>query len=72
MSIKKILILPLITVLFNAFASGQETSVKKDSTRLYKDIETFSKRNKFNTFIYRLIFKPIATSIKKSHQKESL
>jgi len=70
MSIKKILILLLITVLFNAFASGQETSVKKDSTRLYKDIETFSKRNKFNTFIYKLIFKPIATVSNKVTSKK--
>jgi hypothetical protein len=70
MCIKKILILLLITVLFNAFASGQETSVKKDTTRLYRDIETFSKRNRFNTFMYRLIFKPIAKVSKKVTSKK--
>ena len=71
MCIKKFLILLLISVLFNAFASGQKTSVKKDTTRLYRDIETFSKRNRFNTFMYRLIFKPIAIVSKKVTSKKT-
>jgi hypothetical protein len=44
---------------------AQETPVKTDSTHLYKDIETYSKRNKFNTFFYRLIFRPITIISKK-------
>jgi len=71
MCIKKILILLLVSVLFSAVASGQETSVKKDTTRLYRDIETFSKRNRFNTFMYRLIFKPIAIVSKKVTSKKT-
>jgi hypothetical protein len=70
MYIKKILI-PLVTaVLFSVVASGQVSYVKKDTTRLYRDIETFSKRNKFNTFMYRLIFKPIAAVSKKVTSKK--
>ena len=70
MQIKKFLILLFIPVLFCVVASGQETSVKKDSTRLYKDIETYSKRNRFNTFIYKLIFKPIAVVSNKVTSKK--
>ena len=60
MQIKKFVILLYTLVLFCVVASGQETSVKKDTARLYKNIETISKRNRFNTFLYKLIFKPIA------------
>jgi hypothetical protein len=70
MQIKKFFILPFIPVFFCVVASGQATSVKKDSTRLYKDIETFSKRNRFNTFIYKLIFKPIAVVSNKVTSKK--
>ena len=70
MQTKKFLILLFISVLFSAIAYGQNTSVKKDTTRLYKDIESFSKRNKFNAFMYSLIFKPIAKVSKKVTSKK--
>ena len=57
---KKTFILFFISVFISAFAFAQETPVKKDTTKIYKDIESISKRNKFNTFIYGLIFKPIS------------
>ena len=44
---------------------------KKIPPRLYKNIETYSKRNKFNTFMYRLIFKPIAIISKKEIKKKT-
>jgi hypothetical protein len=66
---KKLFIL-FFLFLISAFVFAQETPVKTDSTHLYKDIETYSKRNKFNTFIYRLIFKPIAIISKKGVKKK--
>jgi len=44
------------------FANAQQVPVKKDSVRLYKKIETYSKRSKFNKFVYGVLFKPIPTS----------
>jgi hypothetical protein len=43
----------------NAFA--QQDSIRTDSTKLYENLETYSKRNRFTTFMYRLVFKPVAT-----------
>jgi hypothetical protein len=62
---KKLFILFLVSLFISAVALAQQTSEKKDSTTLYKNIETYSKRNKFNTFLYRLIFKPISIITKK-------
>jgi hypothetical protein len=36
---------------------AQEKNAGNDSVKVYKKIEDFSKRNKFNKFIYRLLFK---------------
>ncbi len=68
---KRIFILLFVSVFINALVSAQEATVKKDSTHLYKDIETYSKRNKFNTFLYRLIFKPITIISKKGVKKKA-
>ncbi len=68
---KRIFILLYLSVFFNALASAQEATVKKDSTKIYKDIETYSKRNKFNTFLYKLIFKPITIISKKGVKKKA-
>ena len=67
---KKTFILFFISVFISAFAFAQETPAKKDSTKFYKDIESFSKRNKFNAFMYRLIFKPITIISKPLVQKK--
>ena len=68
---KKIFILFCLSVFISAIAFAQETPVKKDTTQLYKDIESYSKRNKFNTFMYRLIFKPITVITKKEVKKKT-
>lgn len=64
-----------IMIIVSAFASGpafaQEAAVKADSSKLYRDIETFSKRSKFNTFLYRLIFKPVSIISKKDSKKKT-
>ncbi len=61
----RIFVIWFFLIAINAFASAQEIPAKADSTHLYKNIETYSKRNKFNTFIYRLFFKPVSIISKK-------
>lgn len=51
----------LVTISISDFAYAQQDTVKTDSTQLYKNIESYSKRSRFTGFIYRLIFKPVAT-----------
>ncbi|HEX7494569.1 MAG TPA: hypothetical protein VF346_10140, partial [Bacteroidales bacterium] len=68
---KKIFILFCLSVFASAFSYAQETPAKKDTIQLYKDIESYSKRNKFNTFMYRLIFKPITVITKKEVKKKT-
>ncbi len=53
-------------VLFSTadFVSAQQDSVKKDTTQLYRNIESYSKRSRFNGFMYRLIFKPVNSDSK--------
>jgi len=58
-------------LIISAYVSAQENHVKTDSTRLYKNIEAYSKRNKFNNFMYRLIFKPVSIISKKEIKKKN-
>jgi hypothetical protein len=68
--IKNIIILFFVSVLINDIAFAQQTPAKKDSTHLYKAIESFSNRSKFTTFMYRLIFIPVATISPKKKVKK--
>jgi hypothetical protein len=61
---KNIFMLFLISISISDFAFAQQTTVKRDSTKLYKKIESFSGRSKFTKFMYHMVFKP-ATAIKK-------
>ena len=68
-------ILFLISIFISESALAQHDTVKKDSTHLYENLETYSKRNKFNMFMYRLVFKsaptkPSKTKIKKTVYKK--
>lgn len=46
---------------------AQENGKKIDSLKMYRKIETYSKKRKFTKFVYKLIFEPIAEQkIKKS------
>jgi hypothetical protein len=38
-------------------SSAQEKNSGNDSVKIYKKIENYSKKNKFNRFVYRLLFK---------------
>jgi hypothetical protein len=67
--IKTLLLFYLVSSI-NQPASAQQAPVKPDSSKVYRNIETYSKKNKFTTFMYGLVFKPIATiKIKKRHPK---
>ena len=57
--------IPIIVIVITStsdFAFPQQPIVKKDSTRLYKKIETYSKQRKFTKLMYPLFFKPVATN----------
>jgi hypothetical protein len=70
MWIRHLLVLLLVSVLLNNIVFAQQNTVKKDSTLLYKNIEHFSKSNKFKTFVYHLIFKPVSFGSKKKSYKK--
>ena len=69
------LLLLFLLFLENPVYSQVQTPV--DSVKLYSDIEKYSKRSKFNKFIYKLFFRPIAKApiakavkIKKSKKEQ--
>jgi hypothetical protein len=70
MWLRRIIILFIFSDILTVSAFSQQTTVKPDSTHLYKNIETYSKRNKFNRFLYQLIFKPRAIISKKDVKKK--
>ena len=62
MRLRNIIIFLLISFLFCGLVSAQEPSEKKDTTTLYRNIESFSKQSKVKTFIYRLVFRPVCSA----------
>ncbi len=61
----------VLFMLFMCFqmSFSQEKNPKKDSTEVYKNIQTYSKRNKVTKLLHKLIFRPI-TPQKKKENKE--
>ena len=59
---KKILLLYFLLGMTLDVVFAQQTPARKDSTHLYKNIETYSKRSKFTKFMYSLVFKPVANN----------
>jgi hypothetical protein len=41
---------------------AQDVHIKKDTSRVYRNIERFSKKSKFTKFLYRLVFRPVSTA----------
>ena len=64
MLFRKFIILFLVTISISDFVHAQQDTIKTDSTKLYKNIESYSKRSRFTGFLYRLIFKPVAPDLK--------
>jgi len=70
MWLKNIIILSVIVLLMNESVLGQVTPSKTDSTKIYKDIESYSKKNKFTRFMYQFFFKPVTVSSAKKKAKK--
>ena len=68
MCFKSLTILFFVFISTNDVAFAQQKPVRKDSTKIYSDIESYSNRSKFTKFAYSLIFKS-ADSV--SAQRES-
>ncbi len=67
MILKLKLVLILLMICFCQILFAQEIPAKKDSAKVYRDIEKYSNKRKFTRFIYKLIFEPVAKQkIKKS------
>lgn len=61
---QKFIVLLLILCCYQASFS-QVTKPKKDSSEVYRDIQTYSKKNKFTQLLHGLIFEPINSKKKK-------
>jgi hypothetical protein len=57
---RKLVILFFVLVITSGYAFAQETPAEADSTKLYRNIESYSERGKFTRFLHGLIFKPVA------------
>ncbi len=69
---KSIFVIFLISILTVVSGLAQETTAKKDSTKVYGNIESYSSRSKFTRFMYRLFFKPVAPTPKKKDGKKKV
>jgi hypothetical protein len=59
MRLSNIFILFFVLILFSDFSFAQKPAEKTDSSKVYRDIETYSKERKSTNFIYRIFFKPV-------------
>jgi hypothetical protein len=69
---KYIFMLFSVSFLISDFAIAQQNPVKTDSTKVYKNIETYSRQSKLKTFVYKLIFKPVAANSSKKKVKKNV
>ncbi|KAF0194435.1 MAG: hypothetical protein FD166_3503 [Bacteroidetes bacterium] len=53
-----------------SFAQGNDTV--KDSTRLYKNIETLSGGSRFTRFMYKMVFRPTSQHSVRKHKKKPI
>jgi len=74
MRCKLFYILLFTFISLNEFALAQNNPDKADSSKVYKEIEAFSKKRKLTKLIYSFIFRPVTTSssIKKKINKYRL
>ncbi|WP_310559622.1 hypothetical protein [Flavobacterium sp.] len=49
----------IFTLLYFQLSFAQVNGPKKDSSEVYKDIQTYSKKHRFTKFIHKLVFKPV-------------
>ena len=67
MTYGKFLFLILVCLIFCNKVYSQEEKDKADSTKVYKDIEDYSKKSGFTRFMHKLLFKPVGHV--KKHRK---
>jgi hypothetical protein len=67
---RKWFIFIVISLIWCGWAPAQEVPAVKDTTAVYRNIETFSKQGRIRTFIYKLVFKPVRGSGKKEVKKK--
>jgi hypothetical protein len=67
MRFRNIIILLVFMLVTNVFSFAQETQSQIDTTRIYEEIETYSKKSGFTRFMYGIFFKPVAAG---SQQKK--
>ena len=65
---KNVFITVIILLCYYQASYSQEKTVEKDTTKLYRKIETFSKKKKVTKLLYKLIFNSI-TKTKKSNKR---
>jgi len=65
-------ILFFISISTNDFAYAQQKPAKTDSTILYKNIESYSKKSKFAKFMYKLVFRPVTPKPPKKKVKKKV
>ncbi|MGX7668904.1 hypothetical protein [Flavobacterium pedocola] len=54
------------------FTLAQDNPKAKDSSKVYRDIEKYSKKRKFTKFLYKLIFEPVAKQEIKNISKHKI
>ncbi len=60
MWLKILLAIFMVSLMSIETAFPQEAPTRADTTHLYENIETYSDKNKFTQFMFRLFFKPVA------------
>jgi hypothetical protein len=60
MRVMRVFLLCVVLVSMSDVALAQQTPAKADSTQLYRNIESYSKKSRLTRFMHRLVFKPIA------------
>ena len=63
---KQKLILFLLTFCFWQLVFAQVKETKKDSSEVYNQIQTYSKKNKFTKLVHKLVFRPVNVKTKKT------
>lgn len=72
MRAKTIFYLLVIFMLIYDPAFGQQIPVTPDSSKLYANIQSYSKRNKFTSLMYGMIFRPVGIIAPKKKIKKKI
>ena len=70
--LRQMILIFVISLCAEELLLAQQSPTPKDSSNLYENIHSYSRRSKFTKFIYRIIFRPIKSGLpKKSTSKKS-